>query len=259
MQQFDITVPVTGGFVVHAPGKYIKYVSGSNGGNDASLMITPGAKGGNKIVLYPGQAYRVADNAPTPDSWTLANSAGSATIIGKVVVGDGRIDDNTLTGTVSTIDGGKARTLAGGAFLSNLFSAASAGNYGCVQLINPAASGKRLVIEQLWLNSNAAGAAQFWADNGAAISGTTAGAPQNKLPGGPASAMQGWAATQAGLWAAVGGFNYMGSCFITANVLQGFNLREPIVIPPGYGFKVALQTANATVQAVLEYYEEQNV
>ncbi|CAG4928261.1 hypothetical protein [Paraburkholderia saeva] len=254
MQQFDITVANTGAFPVHAPGRYIKYVAGSNGGGDASLIVTPGGQGGSKIVLQPGQAYRVAESKPTPDSWTLANSAGGATIIGKVVIGDGRIDDNTFSGVVQTVDGGKVRTLAGASFIGmNLTAAPGAGQFQHVQLWNPAGSGKRLVVEQIETVSSVGVGFTHYATT-AAIS-TLNGYGVSKLFGAPASA--------AGLLYKQNNATLLWTAaeMLTngpINTTSLFKPAEPFVIPPGYGWGIIAQATNADLTATWEWYEEPN-
>jgi hypothetical protein len=258
MQQFDITVASTGAFPVHAAGRYIKYLAGNNGGGDTSLVVTPGGQGGSKIVLQPGQAYRVAPDRPTPDSWTLANSAGGAPIIGKVVIGDGRIDDNTFSGVVQTVDGGKARTLNNTAFIAGAPSGSASGQFGELLLWNPAASGKRMVIEALSaLGQDSIGALLFEPVNSQLIT-TLAQYGQPKLFGGSPSVAGVYkgntgvtlpAASTIFILGGIGGGN-------TQGVMK---LVEPWIIPPGWGLLVQGNVVGAGISAYFEWYEEPNV
>jgi len=257
MQQFDITVPATGTFPVHAAGRYIKYVSGNNGGGDCSLIVVPGAGVGGKVVLQPGQAYRIAQDKATPDSWVLQNATGGATILGKVVIGDGRIDDNSLTGTVQVIDGGKSRTLANTAFSMYASAPAVAGQYARVQLWNPANSGKRLVVETITPLSGSTAESLATMFNTVALA-TLVGAGISKRSSGAASNS---------------GFVYLDStalaptpasgdqiCFqMPANANQQYSLKEPIVLDPGYGLVMWSFVANDALGCTFEWYEEPNV
>jgi hypothetical protein len=259
MQQFDITVPSVGGFPVHAPGRYIKYLSGSNGGGDTSLIVTPGGQGGNKIVLQVGQAYRVADNKPTPDSWTLANNAGGATIIGKVVIGDGRIDDNTMSGVVQVVDGGKFRTLGGMAFAGMKTQSAVAAQFSAVGIWNPPGNTKRLVIEQV--TANAVGGAGVVTSGRIFTTSTQLGSLgtglTSKLTGAAVSsgiAMFQTSATQASL-TGFGLWDFYGVTVVAAT----FKPNEPVVILPGYGIAFEPLQVNVAANASFEWYEEPNV
>jgi hypothetical protein len=252
MQQFDITVPVAGAFPVHAAGRYIKYVVGANGGGDASLIVTPGAQGGNKITLKPGQAYRVADNKPTPDSWTLQNSAGSATIIGTVVVGDGRIDDTTIAGTVAVVDAGLTRTLINSAFLGTGFATGVAANYSSVLLWNPPGSGKNLILESFSATSPNAAFIASLIFQSATIGTLQPNTMASKLAGGSVGVAKIYAAQTAAVPAGV----QMVSVGGAQNAVVPYAFKEPIVIPPGFGVASAfVATQNIGNQSGFEWFE----
>jgi hypothetical protein len=254
MQQFDITVPGVGGFPVHAPGRYIKYLSGNNGGGDTSLVVTPGGQGGSKIVLQPGQAYRVADSKPTPDSWTLASNAGGATITGKVVIGDGRIDDNSLSGTVQVVDGGKARTLAGTAFIGTCGTGGVSAQYTRTQLWNPANNPNRLVVEQLSITASAATGAGIIVSTAALANLYEQG--QSKKLGGATSLAQTYYDNTATIYP----LPLIGNISTEAGNKQAwFVPHEPYVVPPGYGITIEHNTVFLTGSSTFEWYEEPNI
>lgn len=253
MQQFDITVPSQGAFPVHAAGRYIKYVAGNNGGGDTSLVVTPGAAGGSRITLQVGQAYRIADNKPTPDSWVLQNATGGAPILGKVVIGDGRIDDNSIAGTVQVVDGGKARTLGNTAYGAGGANAPAAGQYGRVQLWNPATNPNRLVVEAVTLFSSATANVGILTSNAKLGVAGSLGQPK-RLDG-----VQSVAGIATDSTAAPGNAAQIASYGIVANSMQTLKLNEPVVVPPGYGLMLLANVANSQVQANFEWYEEPNV
>lgn len=255
MQKYDFTAPVSGApQVVNVPGRYLKYVTGTAGGNDAGLIITPGGKPGSKILLYPGQAVTLPDDGtPGPNAWTLANAVGAGQISGTVVVGDGRIDDNTTQGVVTVVDGGKSRTLANAAFAGFSAASAVAAAYGRTQLWNPAASGKRAVVEAVWLWAGSA-ATILLQDSTAALANTYEAASP-KLLGGAAGA----AACMYDTTAVMPATPAIIAVQVIAAQLQIVKLAEPIVIPPGHGLLAACQGVNMTTTANFEWYEEPNV
>ncbi|OMG73129.1 hypothetical protein [Burkholderia ubonensis] len=257
MQVFDITLQANGSaFVVHAAGRYIKYTVGNAGGNDASIVVTPGMQGGSKITLQPGQAYRVADDVPVPDSWSLANSLGQAVITGKVVVGNGRIDDNSLQGTVQVVDGGKSRTLANAAYSGVAAASAVSAQYPRLQLWNPAGSGVRLVLECINnLGANTTSTAVLTDSTVALATLGQNGFP--KLLGGANAAGQLRVDTNATLVPVTPALACLAP--VTGTVVTSFKPVEPMVIPPGHGLLMTGLVSNDNMTATFEWYEEPNV
>jgi len=256
MQRYDFTAKASGAStVVNAPGRYIKYVTGNAGGNDAGLIVTPGGKPGSQIFMYPGMAMTLPDAAPEPNSWTVANAAGAADISGYLVIGNGKIDDDTLSGVVQVVDGGKSRALSGSAFLGmNLTPAPGAGLFQHVQLWNPATSKKRLVVEQIETVSTVATGFNHYATQIQLSTANGAGNP--KLFGGAVSTagLLYKQSNATSLWT--------GAEMLTngpANVTSVYKPTEPFVIPPGWGWGVVTQGSNADLTVMWEWYEEPNV
>ncbi|SAK68269.1 hypothetical protein AWB76_04079 [Caballeronia temeraria] len=257
MQIFDITVPANSAFVVHAPGKYIKYLSGNNGGGDTRLAVTPGMQGSTKITLIPGQAYRVSDEAKKPDSWTLSNYANGAAIIGQVVVGDGKIDDNSIAGTVQVIDGGKARTLNNSAFTCWGGGSSVASQWCRVQLWNPANNPNRVVLETIF-SLAASGNTAAILTGGSTQLGTLLQVGQPKRVGGTPSLAGLYTDNTAVQPSAYPSLALFGALNVST-VAAGYSPKEPFVIPPGYGLMLAANAAATSISADFEWYEEPNV
>lgn len=153
-----------------------------------------------------------------------------------------------IAGTVSVIDGGKARTLANQVFgFRNSIGAGGAGVYNYAQLWNPVASGKRLVIKQMMI-SGVPGTVLI----GNAIIGGAGGALNSKLSGGAAPSAAGYFVQTAGALAGVTQ-QIDGIPNGVPNVEQ-----EPIVILPGYGLIVAGDVANTACTFTIHFIEESN-
>lgn len=253
MQQYDFTAAANKTFPLASAGRYIKYLSGNNGGGDVSIVVTPSGQGATKVVLVPGQAFRVSDAGPTPSGWVLSNNAGGATINGTVVVGDGRIDDPTINGTVQIVDGSKARTLSNNAYAAYVLQNAAAAVYAQIQLWNPATSGVRLVVESISNMLSTANGNAFVVSSVAQLA-TIYEQGQPKLLGGTASV----ASVCAGTTAAAPGVPELMSFAITGNQPQSFTPNEPIVVPPGYGLLLWGNVVNNSLSAIFEWYEEPN-
>ncbi len=258
MQKFDFTAPANGApQVVNVPGRYLKYVTGNAGGNDAGLIVTPGGKPGSKVLMYPGQAITLPnDGTAGPNAWTIANAIGQAQITGTIVIGNGRIDDNTLQGVVQVVDGGKSRTLAGLSFMGAGLASAVAAQESTVELWNPAASGKRVVVESVAVQSTT-GATQIGIGIASVSQGALAAYGGSKLAGGAnsqAQIYQGNTATTATLVEPQ--FGVIG---VAASATYEKKFNEPVVLPPGYGLIAWNGTVNQTLWATFEWYEEPNV
>ncbi|RQQ20789.1 hypothetical protein DF107_05755 [Burkholderia stagnalis] len=256
MQKYDFTAPASGASqVVNVPGRYLKYVTGNAGGNDTGLIVTPGGKPGSKILLYPGQAITLPnDGTAGPNAWTIANAIGAGQITGTVVIGNGRIDDNTLQGVVQVADGSKARTIANQAFSSYGSVSAVAAQYSRMQLWNPAASGVRLIVEAMeFLDGPTANSVSILFQSAALA--TLAASGLSKQSGGTNGKGQLMSDTTAA--APSGNFSFALGTPASTNIQ--FSPKEPIVLLPGWGLTFWGNTVNAYFGMQLEWYEEPNV
>ncbi|MDR5739492.1 hypothetical protein [Caballeronia sp. LZ016] len=259
MQIFDITVPAYSTFVVHAPGNYLKYMSGSNGGGDASIVVTPGSLGGQKVTLAPGQAFRLGSKAKTPDSWTLANYTNAAVIVGKVVVGDGQIDDSTISGTVAVVDAGFARTQINAAFLAQGFCPANASNRSCVELVNPAGSGKLVIVEGITaLSTGGAYVANFGIMSGVVAGGAeiTSASVSSKMAGSPIGLAKVYISNPATTPASFYGGAACAGLSGAQSAVSMQQFKEPLILPPGYGLSACTSAPNLPLQVGFEWFEQ---
>jgi hypothetical protein len=174
----------------------------------------------------------------TGDAGSRRNS-GNVTVQGTVGV----------SGTVSVVDGGKARTLANQVFGYRAFiGAAGAGIYNYGQIWNPAASGKRLVVKSLMCSG--AGATVMI---GNAVIGAANGTVKSKLSGGAAPSAESYLAQTAG--AVAGATSQVDSIPNGVPNVQ----QEPIVIKPGYGLIIGGDVANVPVTLTAHFIEEPDV
>lgn len=244
MQLYDITIAANTTRQLDAPGSYFYFYTGSAGGADSTITLR-GLSSGLRITLKPGQAFRLpAGQSET--SWVLTNSANVATIIGSVIVGDGDITDNRVTGSVEVIDGGKNRTNADSAFLA--YGSQVAGtNIAHVQLWNPVGSGKNLMVSQISVSSPTAAIPQFGTNTTAlATLGTNPRSKKNMVT--PSVA-------QMRMQAAATALETSAMAFMLPNN-QAYKFAEPITITPGYGLVIRQNTNNYDLVAGLEFYEE---
>ncbi|RQX89632.1 hypothetical protein [Burkholderia stagnalis] len=247
IQSYDIQIPAGGAQTLEAGGQIFDFLS--SGSAFDQIQVLPEFQQGN-VTLRLGQGF---DAGAIVNRWYIKNP-GTTAVNGTIVLSTAGFRNFRISGDVNVLDGGKSRTLAGSAFMANMFAPAVAGDYPQIQLWNPAASGKRAIIEQIQVNATVTGAAQYWFKN--AVLSTSGGTPASKLAGSAtASAMQLFYQDPA---AYETGQALLGSAALSANQTVTIKLTEPLVLMPGYGFTIQQQVQNSALQAVVELYEEPN-
>lgn len=248
MQYFDISIAANAARQINAPGRFLRYYSGSAGGADESILVRVGGlSGAGGVILKPGQSLKLP---AAVDSWYLSNFANASTITGRVVIGMAVLDDDRVTGEVSVINGEVQRVMGGKCFVGLATQAASAGNFSHGQLWNPAGSGKNLILTKITpMVSPAAGIAVQ--RHNAALT-TLIGNGYNKLLGNAVSTAE----LRSQLNAAQIGTNFANFGLGTATDSKEVPFSEPIVIPPGFGVIVVPGVVNIAVWPNYQWTEE---
>lgn len=212
---------------------------------EARIIVKP--ENGSEIILKPGQSFRIKGNC---SRWFVRSFDGVSTILGNVIIGSGYFLDNGVVGTVSILDGGKSRTLAGMAFAVATAAPSVAAQFATVQIWNPVGNAKRVVVEKIYISSANSGLVKMgW--------NTAANAALNsinsKLAGGAVASSSFSATTLAGNPT---GFQFSGQLNVVANQTLVIELREPIILPPGFGFSVQQIAAAYDLNVTFEMIEE---
>lgn len=164
MQLYDISVEPNKTRQLDAQGSYFYYYSGDAGGADTTITIR-GLSSGLRIILKPGQAYRLPQgNKET--SWVLTNYTNTATIVGNVIVGDGDITDNRITGSVEVIDSSQNRVNANIAFGSSIRIATQVGYQNSLGISNPSTSTKKVFVNEVSIYTSDATTGFLFITNG---------------------------------------------------------------------------------------------
>jgi hypothetical protein len=174
--------------------------------------------------------------------------SGGANLV-YILAGDAPLDDRRVTGEVSIIDGGRARTLANLAFMRNVYVPAAAAQTSYAQLWNPVGSGRRVNVTQVWGAS--AGAGGLVLSIGSAQGGGGATTGTSKLGGGATGS-----GVLYGTQGALPASTPMFSTNIVANGSINVRVAEPIMLPPGYGLTLNHGTVNSELAASFEWFEE---
>lgn len=169
----------------------------------------------------------------------------------KIFIGSGDAGTRRTSGEVAVIDGSKARTIAGYAFIGAGASGPVAAQNAMVQLWNPAGSGKNLILENLKFSGGAAAPIDM---GSYAVALTNLGVvAKSKLINSPSSPVaQVRNQANAGSLITVN----MTSSYMPTSQVQEYEFREPIVIPPGFGFVVCNTTVNMNVLVAFEWMED---
>lgn len=247
---YDLSIAANTARKLDAAGSLFRYVSGDAGGADTRILVRPIGGQGGAVLLSPGQAVKFPYSV---SEWRIENYANAGTITGTVAVGDGDLQDNRITGEVSVVEGGRARVVAGLAFMGATGAAAVAAQYSHAQLWN-ASSTYRLVVNKLVVSTSPAAPAGAFinvARNAAALFAGPA-APSSKLVNGTASVN---AELRGGTNAALLGTT-MVSFWFDGQVLQQIPLVEPIIIPPGAGLVLAMGVVNQQLNVQFDHWED---
>jgi hypothetical protein len=163
----------------------------------------------------------------------------------------GEAVDNRVTGDVSVIDGELARSLNDLSFVGSGGTGPILAQFSHQQLWNPAGTGRDLVIDTLWLSRGAAGGIFFrWNQAALAVAGTT---PRSKRLNAAAVATVALSNSENNAAAFGTAFNLL---YVTAaNDAREYRPRKPIIVEPGYGFIVAPDVVNVSVQVGYDYWE----
>jgi hypothetical protein len=100
MKYFPFSVGVGESTRIQARASYLRYYSVSAGAASPTLRIK--TTSGLDVLLKPGQSLRLPLGITSSD-WAISNHDAALTITGLLVLGDGQIDDDRITGSV-TID-----------------------------------------------------------------------------------------------------------------------------------------------------------
>lgn len=168
-----------------------------------------------------------------------------------ILLSSGTAGSNRINGEVSVISGEVVRSAAGVSFWGGSAAGPVAAKYTHMQLWNPVASTKNLVVNQL---SFSAGSAT--GDFNVRYSGT----PLANLYAVPNALSKSLGASVSvaenrvdQLSSVIG--TMLGGAFVAAAVTQTFSMTEPIIVRPGTGLMVVNMTVNVYGMAMFQFYE----
>lgn len=239
---YPFTIPANGSITLLVSGDYFKIKSATG------LLNVTGDRFGTLAGMLPGQGLRDTNF----ERLTLKDETGAINN-GAILISDGTFVDDRITGEVNVIDGGKLRTYSGGAYLASQNLNATATFFAIAQIFNPATSKKNTILEKLIISSSTGGKILIGRYNSALASGGAAASPEsNKIHNGVESTSQ----IRYGISGTALALNTMLLPYIAANQSLTYDLKEPIILGPGYGINVNHTVLNADLTVGFEFYEE---
>lgn len=231
---YDFRLTAGGSFPLLVEGEYVRVMSSTG-------PIEIQADNYDLGPLSAGQGMEGSDFRRL----LIVDKSGSPNI-GTVLVASSGFIDQRINGEVSVIDGGKARTRAGNAYLGYVLRGAGASN-AHVQLWNPVGSGRVFVVEKVTSGVDA-GNVNFGFYNAKLT--TAYGVGKNKLSGGADSVGE-LATLDSGP-----GFTVIGGFTPPVGVSLVYPLSEPLVVVPGQGLVFVANTSAKGISVLFEYFEE---
>lgn len=246
MQKFMQTLEASASLRMNIAGEYFRLGSTSY---SVTVRFYKGSSVTDEMLLIDGGTWARVDGGF--DGFELINSSSGAQTL-DVFVGIGEIGIDRILGEVSVISGELVRVKSQTCFAVNETAIAVAGQYSMVQLWNPEASGKNLILNRM--NVIGFTSAITISVRSTVVQLATAGFfGRNKYLGKPASSGQ--ARTENA--AAVVASDVLANIGVAAaNDTAAFEFSEPILIPPGYGVLAYPTTVNVALSAAFQWLEE---
>lgn len=251
MQVYDLQISSASDVErINAQGDYIYYSNGSAGGSNSAVEVR-GINTGFRVNLLPGQGMRLPMGRVENDWLIKPYTAIAGSLIGSVVIGEGEIFDNRVTGSVEVINGEKNRTQAQIAFIGASDSGVLA-NYAAVQLWN-GSTNKNVYLEQMNFTCYSTGYVNFGYTQALAMQNATLPVSKKVDSTSPVNSV------------AVSRFENLASASLTkgaglmgciGNTPTPFKFSEPIMIQPGQGFTMVSGQTNSRILTLWEFFEE---
>lgn len=235
---YDFTIPAGGSSELLVEGSYYRIL-------ESTGALEVRRDGGSALgPIYPGQGERAQYKR-----LTLVDKSGAGNS-GLMVVGDDTFIDDRISGLVEVIDGGKVRTKTELSFVAGFYANASAGQYGAMQLLNPAGSGRDLVVTQINYSRKSIWGV-YLARYATPLANNLAANITNKVIGAGAPVAQfrrGWSGSILGSI-----FTYVHLADSTVSQLR---FADPMIVPQGEGIVCVCDSVNIELAATFEWYEE---
>lgn len=187
----------------------------------------------------------------------LLTNRGSTTAEGVIYAGSGDVEDRAMVGAVevTNLPGSPQWSDDGNSFFMFVYGGAVSAEYSHVQMFNPIANTKKLIVSNISA-SHSAGVKtnMIFAKYSTALSTVdpSYGEVNKKFGNATVSGAEARIQTQAGI--ITGDILWVGG--VADNTLIELLMDEPVILSPGEGFMVRTSLVNTTVRASFQYHSE---
>lgn len=237
---YPFSIPAGGSFPLLVIGDYCKILTSSG------PLEIDGDTFGNIGPILAGQGVQDA-----PFHRLVLNDRSGALNNGTILIADNAFIDDRISGEVSVIDGGKARTLSERAGFATVARIADVALVSNSQIWNPSTSGLNVFVQKITYTSTTGAGIIGLRSNTVALN-TSAGNPASKNLGNVISAIEIRSETSAAALG-VGQLNNFVSAINTPTTQE---LKEPICIRPGVGMVFSGGIINYGISVSVEFFTE---
>ena len=234
---------VAGGRQIDAKANFFRYETCIASGLDESIRVK--ADGNDLGVFLPGDSVDLPIFATR---WEVVPV--TATAVGTVRLGVGKVGSSRLTGVVSITDSERNKTISGQCWRAVASAVGGTGN-PVIQVWNNAGSGKNIFVTEVLIGSSSA---DLWgiSTNNNALNTVSASQPWNMNRGGPLSVAT---LRQDSAAQALTGVNQVAIGYIPATSDRQIIFRRQPMVRPGEGLIIFVGAATSTLRATIEYEE----
>jgi hypothetical protein len=240
---YPLTIAPNASFTLQVVGDMFKVLSASG-----AFEVT-GDTFGSMGAIQPGQGL---DNTPF-QRLTFRDTSGGSNTLSVLVAGTDFIDDR-ITGEVSVIDGGKARTLAGLSFMASVNINNAATKFSTFYLYNFHNS-RTTFVTSLLIGSAVAQPIYVCYGSGAPTS-PPVGAGASMVPKDIGNASGSSSLFYEVQNAAAPTTSIIAAIIVPANLMQLVKFEEPIAIRGTRWMAVTTSTLDSSLQVVAQAWEE---
>lgn len=242
MQRYRFSLAAGEAVTFHSTGSYC-IVKESIG----TVQLRATLQGGGEVRmagLRDGQGFE----GKRFQSVLVTNDSGEANS-GYILIADETFVDNRISGDVNVINGEQNRALAGGRLFGGP-DAYEAAKYPYVQLWNPAASGKNLIITRVEAACSAAGDVFFYSQT-TALATNQPSRLQNALAAGAVGVAQ----LRVGPSATFPAPSFWRPQMVPANTPVTLFSESPLILPPGNGWVIASNQLASRLVGYFSWFE----
>lgn len=240
---YPFSIPAGGSFPLLVIGDYCKILTSSG------PLELAGDTFGSIGPVLAGQGVQ-----DSPFNRLVLVDRSGATNNGTILIADNAFIDDRITGDVSIIDGEKNRSISGAMYANGSFCGAVAAQFSNLQIWNPVASNRLIVVSNLSFGTTTNSALQMCNSTTQLANISAQGIANKRATGGLVPVAQ--IRQEVKAIAETFALGLMRNESTIANMPQYWDIKGGCVITPGSGLNLTSTSANTTITLNSEWFEE---